>query len=273
MSFDRDLSGEDGRSHARDVPYDVFVDWDARLSRELPFFEALLERVGAARVVDVGCGSGMHAIALAKLGYKVVGIDPSESMLEAARRNAERAGVEVRFEQGVFEDTAAIAGEPVDVVLALGNGLPHVEGTKGLRRAFESFAAALRPGGALVLHLLNHERLIGGEVRMLAPKLRSTPDGDRVFVRLVDHVEGGFVFNFLTLQRDKVGTGETAVLDAEDHPWVLAESRSFHTSMVPSLLASELSAAGFGDMRMYGDHSGKPLDEAKDESVVVVAVR
>ena len=95
---------EDGR-----LPYDVFVDWDARLSREMPFFESLFERVGVRRVLDVGCGSGMHAVSFAKSGLEVVGVDPSKGMLESARANALAAEVNIRFEPGVFDDAARFA--------------------------------------------------------------------------------------------------------------------------------------------------------------------
>ena len=255
------------------LPYDVFVDWDARLSREMPFFESLFERVGVQRVLDVGCGSGMHAVSFAKSGLEVVGVDPSEGMLESARANALAAGAGIRFEQGVFDDAARFASSPFDAVLALGNGLPHVAGRSGLRTAIESLASALRDGGVLVLHLLNHQRLADARVRMLPPKHRSTPDGDIVFVRVIDHVENGFVFSFITLERSAVGEGEGLPFpdDVESAPWELFEHRSLHFAMPPVLLASELERTGLGEIEMYGDHTGRALDQARDESVIVVA--
>ena len=255
------------------LPYDVFVDWDARLSREMPFFESLFEQVGVRRVLDVGCGSGMHAVSFAKSGLEVVGVDPSEGMLESARTNADAAGVDVRFERGVFDDATRFASAPFDAVIALGNGLPHVDGRNGLRSAIESLASALRDGGVLVLHLLNHQRLADANVRMLPPKHRSTPEGDVVFVRVIDHVKGGFVFSFITLERAIVGQREGLPFpdDIEAAPWELYEHRSLHSAMPPALLASELERAGLGEIEMFGDHTGRLLDPERDESVIVVA--
>jgi predicted RNA methylase len=66
--------------------YDTFVNWDARLARELPFFRSLFDEVGATSVIDVGAGSARHAIEFASLGMDVVAVDPDDVMLAAAER-------------------------------------------------------------------------------------------------------------------------------------------------------------------------------------------
>ncbi|MGQ9804240.1 MAG: hypothetical protein ACUVSH_10470 [Anaerolineae bacterium] len=43
--------------------YDRFVDWPGRLAAEVPFIVQRLQRVGARRVLDAACGTGMHAVA------------------------------------------------------------------------------------------------------------------------------------------------------------------------------------------------------------------
>ena len=68
--------------------------------QEVDFLERELALTPGARVLDLGCGAGRHAIELAKRGYDVVGIDISPTMLEAATKRAEEAGVRVAFRQG-----------------------------------------------------------------------------------------------------------------------------------------------------------------------------
>ena len=68
--------------------YDRFVNWERRLAYELPFIEAQLQAANARRVLDVACGTGQHALALARRGYEVVGADLSAAMIERARENA-----------------------------------------------------------------------------------------------------------------------------------------------------------------------------------------
>lgn len=57
-----------------------------------------------AKVLDVGCGFGRHAVPLAQRGFDVVAVDPSAAMIEAGRKQAEEAGVLVDFRQLAGED-------------------------------------------------------------------------------------------------------------------------------------------------------------------------
>ena len=79
--------------------YDRFVNWDARLQAEIPFIEARLSELDLpldqkAAVLDAACGTGMHAIELARRGYRAAGADLSPRMVEKAQKNAVEAGVE-----------------------------------------------------------------------------------------------------------------------------------------------------------------------------------
>ena len=129
------------------VDYDRFVNWPDRLATELPFIEGQLQAVGACRVLDAACGTGMHAIALARQGYEVVGVDLSAGMIERARANACVGEVNARFEVAGFGELAARAGTGFDAALCLGNSLPHLLTPVDLEAALADFAACLRPGG------------------------------------------------------------------------------------------------------------------------------
>jgi len=77
--------------------YDRFVDWPARLAAESPFIERLVPQAGSlCCILDAACGTGMHAVALARQGYQVAGADISPEMIARARANAVAAGVDVR---------------------------------------------------------------------------------------------------------------------------------------------------------------------------------
>jgi ubiquinone/menaquinone biosynthesis C-methylase UbiE len=51
------------------LDYDRFVNWQNRLSIELPFIIKQFQLINAKSILDVATGTGMHAIALAQLGY------------------------------------------------------------------------------------------------------------------------------------------------------------------------------------------------------------
>ncbi len=268
--------GNGGVKPARD--YDQMVDWGKRLAREEPFFRELFEDAGVRRLVDVGCGSGQHAIMFAGWGLDVAGVDPSESMLAQARDNAAAAGeTGVRFIEGGFGEIEGLLGGGWDAVITLGNGLPHVDGADSLATTLADFAAVLRPGGVVVLHLLNHARLIDRKIRLMPAVLRETSDGDRVFLKVLDYVEGGIMFDFVTLTRDPdPAPGEDNAFTYDDPAetgWRLRSRRSVHTALPIELLADALAQADFTDVRAYGDHTGRQLDVGTDESVIVVARR
>ena len=103
----------------------------------------------ATSVLDVGAGGGRTAIALAQQGYHVTGVDLSSSMIEQARAEAERAGVDARFVEG---DAVALPFDDrcFDEALFAGNGIGHLE-LDGMRRCARELARVLRPGGCLVV--------------------------------------------------------------------------------------------------------------------------
>src|SRR6266545_8347446 len=73
--------------------------------QEVDFIEREIGFDRSLRVLDVGCGTGRHAIELAKRGYAVTGIDLSPSLLVRAREKAAQAGVSVTF---VHRDARAL---------------------------------------------------------------------------------------------------------------------------------------------------------------------
>lgn len=242
--------------------YDELVDWDKRLAREGPFFREVFDEIVAKTVADVGAGSGRHSLMFASWGLTVYPVDPDSSMLAQARANAEAAGVDLPFYVGAFGDIADVVPGRVDALVCLGNALPHVEGPAGLRHALEDFAEVVRPGGALVLQLLNHQRLLDSRVRSIPPVVRDTPEGTRVFLRILDYDEpGGIGFEFLTLTRRAAGD------------WALASRRSVHTRMPAPVLVDELDRAGFTRIALFGNHARKPFDAETDESVILLAYR
>ena len=90
---------------------------------------------------DIGCGTGRLSAMLCELGHHVVGIDPSEEMLERARAE----GIPATLSQGSFENVP-LADRSVDLVTCA-LALTH---STDLRVAIEGFRRILCPGGAVV---------------------------------------------------------------------------------------------------------------------------
>lgn len=116
----------------------------------LDFIDA---RAGLAgkRVVDVGCGGGILAEAMAHRGAKVTGIDLGEAPLAVARLHAEESGVAVDYRCVSVETLAEEMPGEFDVVTCL-EMLEHVPDPASVVRAC---AALVKPGGQLFFSTLN----------------------------------------------------------------------------------------------------------------------
>ncbi len=237
--------------------YDRFVNWEGRLAHELPFLERLFADHDVRRVLDAACGTGHHAIALAKRGYQMVGADLSAAMVEQARRNAAVAGAEVRFAVAGFGGLAAI-GETFDAVLCLGNSLPHLLTEKALAEALADFATVLHPGGLVVIQNRNFDRVWRQRERFMGPQ--SCHEGERewVFVRFYDFHEATVTFNMIRLRRD----GETWIQDVE-----ATELRPIFRAE----LADALQTAGFFQAAFHGSYDGSTFDPANSSDLIAVA--
>ena len=147
--------------------FDVMTDWEARLAAEGPFLRAVLEEAGAKRVLDAACGSGGHALWLARQGYQATGADSSPVMIALAQQKAAAAGLDIPFAVATLSalqlpvSTPASPADqlpvPYDAVLCLGNSLPHLLTQADLVAALRGMAATLRPGGVLMLQNLNYD--------------------------------------------------------------------------------------------------------------------
>lgn len=121
---------------------------------EVDFIESEIHRDRSKLILDIGCGTGRHAIELAKRGYKVTGIDLSESMLNKARQNASQAGVQVTFIQ---KDARKLDfQEKYDLVeMICEGGFSLMETDEMNFDILRGAVQALKPGGRFLFTTLN----------------------------------------------------------------------------------------------------------------------
>lgn len=164
--------------------YDVFVDWEGRLGREMPGILKRLRETGARRVLDAGCGTGRHVAALLREGFDTHGADVSEEMLAQAKA---LTGAPERFHLWRMGDEPPPMGAPFDAFLCLGNAWPQVEDVDA---ALAAIRRLVRPGGLVLVGLK------AVEIRRAAkdpymPLLKRMHEGRPLwFIRFVDFEPG-----------------------------------------------------------------------------------
>ncbi|MGB3866608.1 MAG: bifunctional 2-polyprenyl-6-hydroxyphenol methylase/3-demethylubiquinol 3-O-methyltransferase UbiG [Xanthobacteraceae bacterium] len=101
------------------------------------------------RVLDIGCGAGLLCEPLARLGAQVIGVDPSESNIAAARLHADKSHVSIDYRCTTLEDMDP--RERFDIVLAM----EVVEHVVDVGAFLARCASVLKPGGLMVVSTLN----------------------------------------------------------------------------------------------------------------------
>jgi len=133
-------------------------------------------------VLDVGCGGGILAEAMAQRGARVTGIDLAEKPLRVAQLHLLESGLQVRYELSSPEDLAAAHPESFDVLTCM-EMLEHVPDPA---RAVAACARLLRPGGTAIFSTINRNpkaylfAVIGAEY-----VLRLLPRGTHDYARFI----------------------------------------------------------------------------------------
>lgn len=109
-----------------------------------------LDCLKGLRILDIGCGGGILSEPLARLGAAMVGVDPAEDNIAAARAHAAESGVDVDYRATTAEELAA-AGERFDVVLVM----EVVEHVADVASFVATCASMVKPGGLMIAATLN----------------------------------------------------------------------------------------------------------------------
>jgi SAM-dependent methyltransferase len=110
--------------------------------------------LGSARVLDLGCGPGAHAISFARRGYRVTGVDTSRRLLDRARAAGRNAGVAVEWVEADMRDFQRPAS--FDLVCSLNASFGYFDDRQN-RRVLDNVRTSLAAGGALLLDVVGRE--------------------------------------------------------------------------------------------------------------------
>ena len=109
-----------------------------------------LDCLKGLRILDIGCGGGILSEPLARLGAVVVGVDPADANIAAAKQHAGEADLAIDYRTGTAEGLAD-AGERFDVVLAM----EVIEHVADVTLFVERCAEMVKSGGLMIVGTLN----------------------------------------------------------------------------------------------------------------------
>lgn len=123
----------------------ILERFDVDAAAKLPF--------GGLTLLDIGCGGGLFAEPMARLGAVVTGIDFAEESVDVAREHAEEMGLEIDY-RAVSAESLADSGQQFDIVSAL----EVVEHLADVPAFLNACATLVRPGGLFFFSTINRTR-------------------------------------------------------------------------------------------------------------------
>jgi|LULF01.1.fsa_nt_gb 2-polyprenyl-3-methyl-5-hydroxy-6-metoxy-1,4-benzoquinol methylase len=139
---DSTLNSEDLRSQAK---------------YEVSFIKKTLALPKQSIILDVPCGTGRHSYLFAKHGFKVTGVDISESCIEIAKKQWSHDNC--TYQVGDMSNLNDFYGQ-YDVVLNLFTSFGYFNTDTQNKKVLKEFYNTLKPGGKLVIHLINRDWLL-----------------------------------------------------------------------------------------------------------------
>ena len=224
---------------------DLFTNYAATYDREAfvqgtagecDFIEREIGADRAVRILDVGCGTGRHAVELARRGYRLAGVDLSPSQIERAREKAAAAGIEVDFRVADARDLDF--RDEFGLVLMLCEGaFPLMDTDEENCAILRGAAKALKPGGKLILTTLNG----------LFPLVHSVKEFENE--NLVEGQSGEHSFDLMTMRM----TSTLKVYDDDGRERTLVCNERYY---LPSEMTWLLKSVGFAEVAIHGARLG-----------------
>jgi SAM-dependent methyltransferase len=195
----------------------------------------VLTEPGGKAALDLCCGPGRCAIALAQAGFQVTGVDRTKFLLDKARSRARAAKVKIEWVQADMRDF--VRRSAFDLVLNMFTSFGYFDDKNEDLHVLRNMLASLRPGGVCLIDVMGKERL----AKIFQPtKADVLPDG----TKLVRRRE---IFDDWTRIRNE---------------WILirkgrAKSFQFHHTVYSGQeLRDRLKLAGFTDIKLCGSLDG-----------------
>jgi SAM-dependent methyltransferase len=237
--------------------YDLMIDWNKRLSVEIPFLTSFFEDkiTPETSMLSLGCGTGKHLVELTKK-YKcqTFGLDIDSSMISEARKSLPNTG----FFIGDFLSPDSIPDKTFDLVFSLGNSLGLIASSATFSETIKKLSQIMRRNGTAIFHLLNTMIERNGWSK---PRTITTSKGEIVFLRGFTTSERFIHPEIITLYREN-----------STEPYQLfSTGRASIPRITLSKMNSLLKRNSFKKIRVFGDYSKSEFQAKRSTDMIFVA--
>ncbi len=243
------------------VAYDNTIDWKSRLEREMPLILSSFSQKEGRRALDIACGSGRHAVALAKEGFEVSAFDSSPSMIAAAKDLAKEQDVGVSFRVGDMLSLHELYNSSFDLAICLGNSLALLPSFSKFETMVSYVHDLLYPEGTFIFQVLNFEAIESQGIRFMPVRTGHLHTGEEVtFSRFLDHTQG---------DPEKANLVLSAIIESEDAKPIVKTQEVLRLTY--DIVQGAIKKAGFSMFDVFSDYFSKPFQKEYDRNIVVRA--
>ncbi|MCL2445304.1 MAG: class I SAM-dependent methyltransferase [Oscillospiraceae bacterium] len=216
--------------------------WTEDTENQVEFIIQALQLQGGERILDLACGYGRHALAFARRGFCVVGVDITQELVDDASESALKHGLNATF---ICADIRAVEFESeFDVVLNLADGaIGYLETDEENLKIFDVIARALKPGGKHFMDICNAEH-----AQRFFPK-RHWQLGEKELALAAFDWDG-------ETRRMRFGGGSIRLGEVAQAPVIVPQNPT--RLYTKDELTSILQARGMEILRVFSDYTGKP---------------
>jgi 2-polyprenyl-3-methyl-5-hydroxy-6-metoxy-1,4-benzoquinol methylase len=202
-------------------------DIDAALARSDLELDALtVAPRGTGTAIDLGAGIGLHAIPLARRGFRVIAVDSAELLLQEMASCA--CALPIRTVKADLVDFGAHARASADIILCMGDTLTHLPTHAAVASLLNSAAAKLNPGGIFAATFRDYATApLQGDARFIP--VRS--DAERILTCFLEYADTTVTVHDLLQQH-------------EGSMWRLRVSSYPKLRLAPQWVADQLTSLG-----------------------------
>lgn len=139
----------------------IYGDWDAAIERQATQLQSIIQNHWGEQVqsiLDVSCGIGTQAIALASKDYQVTASDLSPKEIERAKQEAQQRHLNIDFSVCDMREVYDHHQAQFDLVISCDNSLPHLLDDQEILTALRQLYACTRAGGGCLITLRDYDK-------------------------------------------------------------------------------------------------------------------